>query len=210
MLEPLTELERGILEYLIGYLRRHTYQPSLREIGNRFGLRSTKTTAEYLQSLEDKGWIERNPARSRGIRILGLELDTNAVAVPPLTPAGIAHPKHVPTTPDPEQSLTLDRRLTGSTRVAYVPMPDDSLEHIGIHRHDLLIVGPVAPEDIEPGDVVVTPLGGDLYIHVWEEPPLLLDSPIGRVDAVIRRFRTPGTTLTAPEAIEADAHSISV
>lgn len=207
MLEPLTELERGILEYLIGYLRHHTYQPSLREIGNRFGLKSTKTTAEYLQALEDKGWIERNPARSRGIRILGLQLDTNAVAVPSLTPAGFSHAELAPTNPDSTRCLTLDRRLAGSTRVAYLPMPDDSLAHIGIHRHDLLIVGPVAVEDIEPGDVVVTPLADDLYIHIWEDPPLLLEPPIGRVDAIIRRFRTPREILSAPETVEADAQS---
>jgi len=205
MLEPLTEIERGILEYLIGYLRQHTYQPSLREIGDRFGLKSTKTTAEYLQALEDKGWIERNPARSRGIRILGLQLDTDAVAVPPLTPAGFSRPQHDQATPG--QYLTLDRRLAGSTRVGYVSMPDDSLTHLGIRRHDLLIVGPVATEDIEPGDVVVTPLGDDLYVHVWENPPLLLEPPIGRVDAVIRRLRNPDAPLAEPEVIDVDAES---
>src|SRR5690606_39893502 len=82
MPEPLTSLERRILDYLIDYLRRNTYQPSIREIGRRFDIKSTKTVAEYLQSLADKGWIERDPSRSRGVRILGGDLNAETVSVP--------------------------------------------------------------------------------------------------------------------------------
>lgn len=204
MLEPLTEIERGILEYLIGYLRHHTYQPSLREIGRHFGLRSTKTTSEYLQGLVDKGWIERDPARSRGIRIIGLELETNAVSIPMLTEAGFTR---TPRESNSGHHLTLDRSLAGSTRAAYLPMPDDSLAHLGIHARDLLLLEPVAPEDLEPGDVVVTSLADDLYIHAWEEPPLVLDPPIGRVNSIIRQLRTPSALTPVPNAFAADVHT---
>ena len=65
---PLTDLERGILDFLGDYLRRHTYQPSIREIGAEFDIPSTKTVSEHLRTLEDKGWIRREGARSRGVR----------------------------------------------------------------------------------------------------------------------------------------------
>ena len=58
MPEPLTRIETQILDYLIEYLRRNTYQPSIREIGRQFDIKSTKTVSEHLQSLADKGWIE--------------------------------------------------------------------------------------------------------------------------------------------------------
>ena len=74
MSEPLSKMERRILDYLVDYLKRNTYQPSIREIGRRFGIKSTKTVSEYLQSLADKGFIEREASRSRGVRIVGLEL----------------------------------------------------------------------------------------------------------------------------------------
>ena len=35
--EPLTEIERKILDFMVQYLRANTYQPSIREIGERFG-----------------------------------------------------------------------------------------------------------------------------------------------------------------------------
>ncbi len=41
MPKPLTSLERRILDYLVEYLRQNTYQPSIREIGKRFGIKST-------------------------------------------------------------------------------------------------------------------------------------------------------------------------
>ena len=71
----LTDLEQRILDYMVLYLRTHTYQPSIREIGHHFGIKSTKTVSELLQSLAEKGVVERDPSRSRGIRILGLDLN---------------------------------------------------------------------------------------------------------------------------------------
>jgi len=57
MPDPLTPLERKVYHYLIDFLAEHTYQPSVREIGQRFQIRSTKTVAAILQSIADKGYI---------------------------------------------------------------------------------------------------------------------------------------------------------
>ncbi|NIP57763.1 MAG: repressor LexA, partial [Actinobacteria bacterium] len=41
MPKPLEALERDVLDYLVEYVRTHTYQPSVREIGAEFGIKST-------------------------------------------------------------------------------------------------------------------------------------------------------------------------
>src|SRR6186713_2542002 len=83
MPKPLTSLERRILDYIVDYLKKNTYQPSIREIGKRFGIKSTKTVSEYLQGLADKGYIEREASRSRGVKILGLNLErAEAISIP--------------------------------------------------------------------------------------------------------------------------------
>ena len=69
--QRITEIERKILDFMVHYLRSNTYQPSIREIGERFGIKSTKTVSEHLQALADKGFLERDPSRSRGVKILG-------------------------------------------------------------------------------------------------------------------------------------------
>jgi repressor LexA len=204
MLEPLTDLERGILEYLIEYLRRNTYQPSIREIGRRFDIKSTKTVSEYLQSLADKGWIERDPARSRGIRVLGLELDVDTVSVPlydnpPARPAAGT---------EPTRHLNLDRTLVGTTRAFFIPMPDATMTDAGIHEGDLLLVEPVAVAELESGDIVVATLAGTITVGSWGSHgvrPFHADAAIGRVTAIFRRLRVPVDFVAAHEGAPADA-----
>ena len=56
MEQSITEIERKILDFMVHYLRSNTFQPSIREIGERFGIKSTKTVSEHLQALADKGF----------------------------------------------------------------------------------------------------------------------------------------------------------
>ena len=65
MNDPLSPLERRVYHYLLDFLAQNTYQPSVREIGRRFRIKSTKTVAEVLQALADKGFIEREGAVHR-------------------------------------------------------------------------------------------------------------------------------------------------
>ena len=160
MPEPLTDLERRVLEYLVQYLRSNTYQPSIREIGREFALKSTKTVSELLQSLADKGWIERDPSRSRGVRLLGLQLQPDAVSVPLY-----AEPEHPPV-----GGLILDRQL-GRTGTYLVGMPDMLLAGMGILRGDLLFVEPMPAADLLDGDIVCARLGGSLVVRRLSKQP---------------------------------------
>ena len=71
MPEQLSTMERRVYHYLLDFLGENTYQPSIREIGTRFRIKSTKTVSDVLPSLAAKGYMQRDPARSRGVRLLG-------------------------------------------------------------------------------------------------------------------------------------------
>ena len=114
----LTEIERKILDYMVGYLRENTYQPSIREIGERFGIKSTKTVSEHLQALADKGFLERDPSRSRGVKILGMDLNAQAVSVPCFT--ALPEERGNPRTSRADMFLTMDRRLAGDKGAFFV------------------------------------------------------------------------------------------
>jgi tRNA(adenine34) deaminase len=92
MPKPLTESERDVLDYLIEYLRENTYPPSVREIGGRLGIRSTRKVAEILDVLAVKGWIERTPARSRAMRVLVMDPPEGPVAADACTRFDEAQP----------------------------------------------------------------------------------------------------------------------
>lgn len=51
-------------------LREKGYPPSVREICNAVGLRSTSTVHGHLKKLEEKGFIRRDPTKPRAIEIL--------------------------------------------------------------------------------------------------------------------------------------------
>ena len=62
--------EKQILEYIARELESRGYPPSVREIGEAVGLRSSSTVHGYLSSLERKGYIRRDPAKPRAIEVL--------------------------------------------------------------------------------------------------------------------------------------------
>jgi repressor LexA len=148
---PLTDLESHVLDYLFEYLRRNTYQPSIREIGARFSIKSTKTVSELLQSLADKGWIERDPSRSRGVRLLGMEMTPDIVSVPLIDATGSG---------GDGAAFQIDRRLAGRAGVFLVRMQGDHLLEDGIRAGDLLLVEPVSVDTLQTGDLVVADIGG--------------------------------------------------
>src|SRR6185369_13874815 len=82
MTEPLTPLERRVYHYLIDFLAENTYQPSIREIARKFRIKSTKSVSDILIGLANKGYIERQDARSRGVRIVGFASTTQTQPVP--------------------------------------------------------------------------------------------------------------------------------
>ena len=58
MLE-LTERQQEILLYIKEQVREKGYPPSVREIGDAVGLRSSSTVHGHLKRLESKGYIRR-------------------------------------------------------------------------------------------------------------------------------------------------------
>ena len=71
MPEQLTQQEQQVYHYLLDFLAENTYQPSIRDIAKQFGIKSTKTVSDILHALSRKGFIERDRARSRGVRLIG-------------------------------------------------------------------------------------------------------------------------------------------
>src|SRR4051812_39861168 len=82
MPESLTALERRVYHFLIDFLAENTFQPSIREIARKFRIKSTKTVSDLLQSLERKGFIERDASRSRGVRLIGYAAAGSTQPVP--------------------------------------------------------------------------------------------------------------------------------
>lgn len=205
MEQRITEIERKILDFMVHYLRSNTYQPSIREIGERFAIKSTKTVSEHLQALADKGFLERDPSRSRGVKILGVDLSAQTVSVPCYheLPQGLGGLR----TDQAEMHLTLDRRLAGAQGSFFVRATGAEVTSMDISEGDYLLIEPAQLDELAEGSVVVarieggpsfyefsrngggvrlTPLRAGAQSTVIEDPAKL--QLIGRVAALYRRM----------------------
>ena len=205
MPEPLTKIERRIYNYLVDYLKENTYQPSIREIGKRFGIKSTKTVSEHLQALADKGHIERDASRSRGVRIVGMNLFPSVLSAPLYGKIAAGTPAllrdHV------RDVYELDRKLVASADGFLLEVKGDSMIDAGIDDGDLVVVEPVPDDDVRNGEIVAARIDGDAAIKRFfakdgkvilepansNYPPILVHehedfTVLGRVTGLFRRF----------------------
>jgi repressor LexA len=70
MAKDLSDRQKGMLEFLRDFITDNRFPPTIREIGQEVGISSTSVVKYNLDALERKGYIERDPDISRGIRLV--------------------------------------------------------------------------------------------------------------------------------------------
>ncbi|ERJ13742.1 transcriptional repressor LexA [Haloplasma contractile] len=73
-MNKLSEKQEEILGFIMEYLNEQGYPPSVREIGKAVSLSSSASVHSQLQKLIDKGYLHKDPSKSRGLSIVH---DTN-------------------------------------------------------------------------------------------------------------------------------------
>ena len=66
----LTPRQAKVLEVIRAALEQRGYPPSMREIGDAVGLTSSSSVSHQLRSLEEKGFLRRDPRRPRALEVL--------------------------------------------------------------------------------------------------------------------------------------------
>jgi len=190
--EPLTPLEQQVYQFLIDFLADNTYQPSIREIGRRFHIKSTKTVSDLLHALEHKGYIERRESRSRGVRILR-HSGNGGIAVPlykePRTGKTAAA--------DREALITLDRQFVPGDD-AYFLRVAHGVRELGILDGDLLLISPSVPLTDRPVAVTM-----NAAVHVQPSAPKSSEAVLGSVCGVYRPLWKNEPTQRIPAAKDA-------
>jgi len=154
---PLTIIEQQVYHYLLDHLAEHTFQPSVREIGRHCRIASTKSVTDLLASLESKGYLEREPGRSRGVKLLGHAAPTGVMPVPVVQ---VAAGQHAPVV---ASYLSLDRSLVPSAECFLVAVPGSDAKALGVQAGDFVLVHPVARS--RDGDVVVVRIEGRAVVR---------------------------------------------
>jgi SOS-response transcriptional repressor LexA len=71
---PLTSRQAMVLGYITDHVTERGYPPTLREIGKRFGIRSTNGVNDHVRALVRKGYLSKTDTHARGLRVTGQTL----------------------------------------------------------------------------------------------------------------------------------------
>ena len=155
----LTTRDKSILEFIRQKIWDSGFPPTVREIGEAVGLRSTSTVHNYLKRLELKGAIRKNPDSSRAIEVVADTWRRKKMIPMPLVGAVRAGE---PITADEhtESVYPLPAELIGKDNNCFMLIVrGDSMINAGIHEGDYLIVS--EQDDAQDGDIVVALIGNE-------------------------------------------------
>ncbi len=148
-MKELTARQEKVLEFLTTYTKEHGYPPTIREIGEHFGF-LWAAARRHLQSLEKKGVIRIDPAKSRGIDIPGLKL-AKGIMLPVAGKIRAGRP--ILAAEDRGEYILVDKSLFPAESSFALKVTGDSMVEVGIFEGDYVIVKPGS--SIENGEIGV-------------------------------------------------------
>ena len=128
----LTGRQQEIWDFLVEYVDRHGYPPTVREIGEAVGLSSSSTVHAHLAALQDKGYLTRDPTKPRAIEVRydaqsGAAVDKGKVRHVPLL-GDVAAGSDVLAQENVEEMLPLPADFTGEGQLFMVRVRGDSMK----------------------------------------------------------------------------------
>lgn len=168
-MQKLTERQRAVLDFIVESIQDRGYPPTLREIGNHLGIRSTNGVNDHLRALERKGYLTREDMKSRTLRPTPEVLravsgyvtepadDSDTVEIPILGRVAAGLPLEA--LEQREDTVRIDRMLLGARGEVFgLRITGDSMIEAGIHDGDYVFV----KKQIEaPRGAIVVCLVGD-------------------------------------------------
>ena len=135
-MNPLTKRQAQILEFVTSYIQKQNFAPSYREIGQHFGLSSTATVAEHIESLKSKGYLLHAENLARSIQPALVNENEEPNLVPLLGSVAAGKPIEAVTT---NESIDIPRDMMGHNVFA-LRVRGESMIEDGIMNGDYIIV----------------------------------------------------------------------
>lgn len=211
MAEKLTKRQQLVLDSIERCIRDKGYGPTVREICADLGLCSPSTVHVHLKTLEQKGYILRDPLKSRSISLAGDYHPSPRASIPhpsfsktidvPLV-GNVAAGEPILAEENITDTLTLPVEIVGDAPSFMLSVRGESMIEAGINDGDYVVVKeqPVA----DNGDIVVAIVDDGATVkrffrekgHIRLQPENASMDPIitsdcfiaGKVVAVFRRL----------------------
>ncbi|WP_430867039.1 transcriptional repressor LexA [Demequina aurantiaca] len=213
----LTERQRQILEHIRDAVADRGYPPSMREIGEAVGLTSTSSVTHQLRTLQEKGYLRRDPNRPRAMEVVMPSAEAEEPSITATSASIASADENVSSVPlvgriaaggpiladqAVEDIFTLPTQLTGHGDLFMLKVSGDSMIDAAICDGDWVVVR--KQSTCENGDIVAALLDDEATVktfrqrdgHVWLMPHNPAYTPIdgdhatimGKVVSVMRRL----------------------
>ncbi|MFH1730233.1 MAG: transcriptional repressor LexA [Planctomycetota bacterium] len=163
-MKGLTKRQREVYEFILGHMESVLRPPTIREIGDHFGMRSTGTVRDNLRALQRKGYIRLKPRSARGIELVQREdaaLTSGARRIPVL--GSIAAGEPLLAVENIEDRIDVDARFFAKEGVVFgLRVKGDSMRDAGIYDGDYVFVR--KQDTAENGEIVAAIIGDEATV----------------------------------------------
>lgn len=156
---PLTPKQKAFLSFIKKFLEQKGYAPTLQDMAAHFQLSSLGTVQQYLEALEEKGYIERS-SKARGLRLVNVNSIATSVELPVLGKVAAGHPLEYKKNSERREVPRWMIKKQGEHFLLQVQ--GDSMIGEGIMDGDFVIVHRQTSAD--PGEIVVATLDEEATI----------------------------------------------
>ncbi len=199
----ITVKQREILDYIKKTILKRGYPPAVREICEAVGLKSTSSVHAHLETLERRGYIKRDPTKTRAIEIVDDSFQAvrqEMTSIPIIGTVAAGQPILA------EQNISgyfpLPVDMVPNSQTFVLRVKGDSMINIGILDGDQIFVR--CTDSARNGDVVVALLEDSATVktfyaednHIRLQPendamdPIIVDEVkiLGKVFGVFRKM----------------------
>lgn len=209
MAHKITRRQQAVLDCIEDCVREKGYGPTVREVCQALGLSSPSTVHVHLKALEEKGFIKRDPLKSRSIALTYPLDDEGGVGSSGYSPlvnvplvGSVAAGTPILAEENVTDTISLPTAIVGDAASFMLSVHGDSMVEAGINDGDYVVVReqPVA----DNGDIVVALVDDGATVkrfykerdHIRLQPenasmdPIIVDdcALAGKVVAVLRRL----------------------
>lgn len=147
--------QKKILDYIESEIRTRGYAPSVREIGEAVGLKSTSTVHGHLTRLEKKGLLHRDAMKPRAMGLSGNEnVHKDARGIQSIPVIGrVAAGSPILAEQNIEEEIELPEEFVGDGEHFILKVRGTSMIQAGILNNDYIVVR--RQPNANNGDIVV-------------------------------------------------------
>jgi repressor LexA len=152
----LTRQQKKVFDFVVEFIKRRGYSPSMEEVARGVGLNSKATVHAHLRNLREKGFLKMSPGRARSIEPVISMAEVAALKETPLL-GFVSAGKPIEAIENPE-TIFLPPELTGRGETFVLRVRGNSMINDHILDGDYVIVE--RRETADNGNTVVALIDG--------------------------------------------------